>query len=933
VDNGANAVFSGIKSGIARITVTHASCMYPLDITCIVSDTAIDASASPYITTNQNIIPLTKGGASKNISIELAGGTPSDNQFFSWSVDRGDLLQLTANGQNAAIKGLKTGECRISITHPKAQYPFTIVAIVEEPAPSSSLYINPSLPIVSMKPGSSPQTVTATLVGGTAEDKFGFLWSADNYNVIDLTYSANTAIITPRQEGKAEITISHPKSPYDAKITVRVTEYSTFAFAQNAMTIPEGTTQFVSMQVPAIEGEYVGRVAYQTDNPRIVTITGTNKVAQVTALASGTATVTATSPSGAKSDLMVYVKKAAEMTAPYITSGTNVLPMKITDGQRSVSASIVGEGITTPDQYNLQWSIANPAIASLIGTSGTNVFVKPLKAGETTIQIKHPKTDSIFTLHVQVEGSVAGIALNKTYMALETGKTQEITASIDSGTTEDYKAIVWTADKVNGANILTILGSGKTVAIYAIASGKTVLTAEFNGKTAKCDVTVEASRQFSFDTQTMRVQPGQSKTFKYVLVPADSAINWMTTSNDFISYTVDTVTKTVTVTGISEGSAQTGTVTKLSGIANSMTASINITCTWDYQFSLDKSAIVAEPRYDATVPDKFVIPYRVNPANADITVKLTNDALATYIIDKENKKIILTPRGEGTGSVLVTAKNPYNGYVFGTQTCALNLNYKSLTLIPSVISKQGKFSRFDASTKTMILGDGEDVSFKLAVAEANASYVISNVSFVKSSGNEPVTLTKPLSDMWNIAHGNDLKEYVYKKTHDMYYEVNGARKNISWSGEAAIILPFFNNGTEYGQIGLFRTAGSSYTLVTQGVCTSWSVELKSEPLPVPEYIPEATFRANRQYYLPAQTWSVVDVEGHWDWATWVNTTYKDVSCSEYFINTATRIISVDEAVKSIVLSGRITGTITRQGVSPQQIDIPVMIETRACSSR
>ena len=66
------------------------------------------------------------------------------------------------------------------------------------------------------------------------------------------------------------------------------------------MTIPEGTTQFVSMQVPAIEGEYSGRVTYQTDNAKIVTITGTNKVAQLTALASGTAIVTATSPSGAK---------------------------------------------------------------------------------------------------------------------------------------------------------------------------------------------------------------------------------------------------------------------------------------------------------------------------------------------------------------------------------------------------------------------------------------------------------------------------------------------------------------------------------------------------------------------------------------------------------------------------------------------------------
>ena len=169
---------------------------------------------------------------------------------------------------------------------------------------------------------------------------------------------------------------------------------------------------------------------------------------------------------------MVYVKKAAEMSAPYITSTTNVLSMKTTDSQRSITASIVGEGITTPDQYNLQWSVADPAIASLIGTSGSTVIVKPLKAGETTIKVTHPKTDTIFTIHVFVEGSVTGISLNRSYISTETGKTQELTATIDHGTSADYQKINWSADKINGEDIISLLGSGKTVAIYALKSGK-----------------------------------------------------------------------------------------------------------------------------------------------------------------------------------------------------------------------------------------------------------------------------------------------------------------------------------------------------------------------------------------------------------------------------------------------------------------------------
>ena len=87
-----------------------------------------------------------------------------------------------------------------------------------------------------------------------------------------------------------------------------------------------------------------------------------------------------------------------------------------------------------------------------------------------------------------MDGANAGISLNKSYITTETGKTAELTATIDLGTSEDYKNITWSADKVGGADIVSVLGSGKTVALYAISPGQTTVTAEFNGKTAKCDV-------------------------------------------------------------------------------------------------------------------------------------------------------------------------------------------------------------------------------------------------------------------------------------------------------------------------------------------------------------------------------------------------------------------------------------------------------------
>jgi hypothetical protein len=961
IESGPQASFNAITAGVARVKVTHTSCQYPMEITAIITDNPADASANPYITSAQNIITVTRGGNPRTVSVTLAGGLEPDNAHFTWQADNGKIISLTANGQNGVVKGLAAGECRITVAHPKAAYSFTLVVICEEASPSSNLYVAPSHPILTMKPADAEQSVNAALIGGTAEDKYGFTWYADNYNVIDLTYQANTAVISPKQEGTATITITHPKAAYDGKMTVRVTEYSTFAFSQPSLSIMEGTTQFVSMQVPAMDGAYSGRITYTTDNAKIVTVTGTNKVAQVTAVGAGTAIVSAASPSGAKSEMMVYVEEAAEAAKPYITSTASVLSMKAGDGQQSVSATLVGQGVVQTDQYNLKWAVDNPAVASLIGSTGTNVLVKAAGAGETTIRISHEKTDTVFTLYVQVEGVTKGIVLNKNYAALETGKTVELTAAITGGTSEDYKNITWTAGRVNNADVVNILGTGKTVAVYGIAAGQVEVKAEFNNNSDTCSVVVQAAKQFSFNTQTMRVQPGQTKTFSYTLVPADAPINWITNSNDYVTYTVNTSAKTVSVTGVFDGNAGSGSVTRLSGSANSLSASINITCAWDYQFSLGKSLIRGDPRADPAQPDKFVIPYEVNPANAKIEVQISRD-IAAWTVDTANRKITLTPRGEGDATLTVTAVNSATGARFSTQTCAVSLNYASVTLQPSLVSVNGRFSRYNGDSGTVVLGDGEDLTLKLGVAEANVSCTLSNVRYEKSSGPD-LTLTDRGEGMWKITHPNDVKVHSYTVYHDIKFYYEGSPVTVNqWKQEKADVT--FRDGANnvvYSDTGetlyvsdtglkvkykvseevtggtggrtskvtekesnLFLVARSPETVVgaikiEQGFYDDLSylirkyfaydevnVTMSREPLNPPRTVTESDFKANPAWYGPP-------FEG----GTYIRN------------DTARYEASPSTAVSSSVTAGYISGSIVHNGVS-QAFKIPVVVETRDC---
>ena len=766
ISSGHQAIFKAQNEGIAHIEIRHTGCTYPLEITAQVQEDVPDAANNPFITNSQNIVTLNSGGTAKSINVTLVGGSVSDNTDFNWSYDRADVIRLIGNAQNAVVKGLSPGEALITITHPKAQYPYTIKVIVEKAAAETGLYIKTSpANILSLKPADPEQTVTATLVGGKPEDMYGFKWYADNYNVIDLTATANTAVIKPRAEGTAKITITHPKA-LDGELTVRVTEYSKFEFSMPNLTMTEGDTQFVSMKVPAMENDYSGKIIYATDNPKIVTIGGTNKVAQLTAVAPGTATVTATSPSGAKSDMLVYVKKAAANTAPHITSRTNVLSFNVTDNQRAVNAQLVGQDVLPTDQYNLQWKVDDPTIIKLVGTTGPTVLLKPLKPGETALKITHEKTDTVFSIHIEVTGNEQGVSLNKSYMALETGKTIELTATIDNGTAQDYGNITWSADKVNNLDIVSILGSGKTVAIYGLSAGRTKVSAEWNGGKASCDVAVTASRQFTFDTQTLRVQPGQTKAFKYTLVPDDANIQWFTNTNEYITYEVDTDSKTVRVTGIKENPLGGAAMTSLSAISNSMRASISITTAWDYKLSLGKTHIKAEPRHDPNNPDKFIIPYDVHPENARIEVTLSRD-IADVVVDKQKKQIILTPTGEGDADLFVTAYNVNTSTptVFPNmqRNCKLYFHYRNLNIRPSIISKTGSFSRYDETTGILIIGDGEEVELGFGAQELNADWSFSPPVIVHKDVKSPVKITAGTGDnTYKVIHPIDKTAMQYR---------------------------------------------------------------------------------------------------------------------------------------------------------------------------
>lgn len=584
------------------------------------------------------------------------------------------------------------------------------------------------------------------------------------YDVVDLTYSANTAIITPLKEGSVTLTVSHPKSAFDQQIKIKIQQYDTFGFSGDSKKITEGSSSFISMQIPASNVETY--VSYRSANEKICKISGTKAVCELTGTGNGTTTVYAdlvakkTDSVLSTAEMLVYVEKAAE-TLTYITGDGGISStFSMTKGTNKIlSAELVGQDVKITDQPNLTWVSSNPGIVKINGTdttgkaTGASVYVEAVESGECTITVSHPKSNTDMVYRIIVPGvEDATVSLNKSFVTLEKGKTTEIKATIEGGTNKDYKSLVWSINKVNGAEIASVMGSGQTVTVYALQSGTCNLRCALaNGEYAECTVKVEASKTLSFDRQVLSVEPAHTKTFVYKVSPADATLEWVYSGaidgTDYINIVYDPEAReidgeigkgTVTIEGIKEGNVNLNAVSSYGNKAK-----IQVRCEWNYEFKMESAIIM-----DMNKKTEYHLEYTVNPADA--VFEFGDEALKYLETYTENsvtkiKKVetasghgyfVITPKSEITGKTLnIKAINPTSaarGQDIGNQKVSVNCHYNTLDIITKIES-DGKFSRIEKSQNTgnniLYMGDGETAKMIFSFAQPKTTATIEKVEF------------------------------------------------------------------------------------------------------------------------------------------------------------------------------------------------------------
>lgn len=961
--SGASAVLTGNGIGTCIITVTNKSCQYPLTIIAQCVD-PIAAAANPYIQLTSSVQLLTVSPSYSSVSAELVGGNDSDKSGFVWQSNDTSICVVYGQNEVGKIRALKAGTTYITVSHPKSNYSAQLLVVCDE-AVKSECSISVGSSIITMKPTDNSQLISATLVNGNETDKYNFRWSMDVYDVIDLIYSGNQATITPKQTGTCTITISHPRAAYDQQIIVRVDEYTTFAFPEEAFTTTRGDVSFISMQVPSTN--QTSHIEYSVDDSSKCSITGTKSIAQITAINSGTTIVraklvaTSTNAVLAQSEMMIYIKEA-EVNVNYISSASTIYTVNKGKSQ-TLSAVISGADIKSSDQYDFKWTTNDSDIVKIsgIGSDGTvtgqSVYITALSPGEALIKCSHPKAQSSLQFYIMVPGTEAkSVSLNKTYITLTKGSSgSPIKATIaNSFSADDYgeENLKWTAELKDGVEICRVMGNGQTVTIYPVTVGETYVTAQLsNGSIAKCTVVVESGKSFNFETTSKVVQPFHSKTVKYIVSPPDASLMWTTNQgDDYFSYNDlgcdSNGVGYVEISGIKEGS---GT---LYCVANSnIKAQLNVKCAWDYSFAVNSTVITGRP--DETNVIKY---YNLNPSDAKIEISSVNSEWFDYSIVETAEgegEICIRPLQEFPAStdIIIRAINPINNEVVGTKTVKAKFDFSDLTLLVNIISSDGNYSYYDAEYNMLNIGDGETIQMKFDIAEQMATGSVKSVVYIPLDSDDTSITSNFVTTgdsylLQKFSHNQDYLEYQYEilsAKKPAYYtnwttttdnngntvikksglvEINNWKDDIvieTRQTTSGVFTTYYNDWIGIGSKTYSSGSDKStwYWWVYDEGDTSFPGRLIAvdNPDEVGKVYTEKEFKKLYWYYRPNYTWGRGTV-AHMSETIW-NCTYDKVPLE-------------DNTLIDKVLVGNIMVTINHNGSEQKRIQIPVYVEKRGC---
>lgn len=832
--SGSSAVVTGLRIGTAKIEVSNGTwCDYPLYLYIRVTQ-AIPVNPV-YITTGNNIVSVRRNN-SMQVKVELQNGGAHEMSSFVWRADNGSVAELTYSGDTALIKGLTAGSTGITVSHPSSMNTLTIMVIVEPELAENGIYITTDNLLVEMRQMDAPQQVRVRLIGGTAEDIYGFRWevidfvsieklpTGESRQVINIVGNADMCVVSAVREGYALIRVSHPKTSYRLEMRVVVQNTANISFGRNNIRMNVRSSEQILMSAPTGE-----TVVYYSSNEKVATVTGTSKLCIIEGLSAGTAIITAQNPGGTKSDeIIVIVNSVDNQLLEYIEVTPSSL-MLLTVGQQGdipVQAALrlaSNPGEDQPDGDYIKWTVLHPDVVKVTG-NGRMVSFLPLGEGETEINLtlerpshiteqswkdKHPSMlNYTKKIYVRVDEQDISFVVNngEQYITLVLGdgpKDFYATVGLPDINYSTYP-VSWVSKKpeIVAVNLIGDKQLNKSVATF-VPMGISVDTAvevhcTFQGITKILYVTVCPANSVTINPSTVTVLPDQMVEVGIEIYPPNDTWTARLSTNSFIEAWTDSDN----IKGSTQGGGDTGrNKLKIKGRNVEGVTDIDITATGSkvkallvvntnknfYIRFLDRAMIRENLKSKGSLLGSAVsgwsaVSYEVSNNNEIEVIESSRPPHVNVHIDHSGKKIYFGAKSAGGGDV------EFRDKVTGVTASIPVYFYHDL------IEPKWKSARVGRGYQALNNGYGDAMPLHSSVDPITGAILIADGEYLE------VTVDKPAIN--SNFPGNDFR--ILQHTASFFDEMNedlrgkiSVRMGTAYNGENTVQVEF-NNGRRYG---------------------------------------------------------------------------------------------------------------------------------------
>jgi uncharacterized protein YjdB len=500
------------------------------------------------------------------------------------------------------------------------------------------------------------QQLAYEITPADAKDK-SVVWSSDNTEVATVD---EDGVVTAIGAGSAVITVKTIDGNKMDSLTVTVTNkviaLASIVLNKDETIILIGESEQLLPLIEPVDATNQ-KVTWKSSNEKVAAV---NDQGKVTAVAVGTATITANTEEGNRTASCTVSVSNKAVAATGVKLNKTSLTLKV--GTSDVLIATIAPADAT--NQNLTWSTSDSSVAT-IGYDGK---VTALKRGTATISVTTDEGAYTATCKVTVTQPVTSVSLDKTSITLNNGSSIALKATVNPADANN-KNIIWSS---SNTNVAAVDSSGKVTA-KGKGEAKITVKTEDGGKMSTCAVTVvQPPTSVTLNKSNTTINVGGTETLTATVKPdnADNkSVTW-TSSNTGVA----TVNSSGVVTAKAKGTATITATTVAGGLQATCAVTVLQQPT---SVTLNKSGTTLY------VGDSETLIATVKPDNANnksVTWSSSNSAVAS--VDANGR---ITAKGAGKATITATT-------VVSGKAASCSVTVKPLT--KAIFIGAGKYGNF-----------------------------------------------------------------------------------------------------------------------------------------------------------------------------------------------------------------------------------------------